>query len=70
MSQRFAVIACTISLVLTLINTVFLFVTAVRPASAAVAGMNYRELERDRDFRRAVESIVEGCMVDRESISC
>ena len=30
---------------------------------ADVDGMGYRELRRDRDFRRAVESIVEGCSV-------
>ena len=28
------------------------------PAHAEVAGKNYRELERDRDFKRAVESII------------
>jgi hypothetical protein len=30
----------------------------VGPATAEVAGMNSRDLSRDRDFRRAVESIV------------
>jgi hypothetical protein len=40
-------------------------------AKASVAGMDYRELYRDRDFRRAVESIIEDCRVrDREKISC
>ena len=28
---------------------------------AEVNGMDYRELRRDRDFRRAVQDIVEGC---------
>jgi len=32
-------------------------------AQAEVAGMSYRELERDRDFERAVESIIEDCEV-------
>jgi hypothetical protein len=39
-------------------------------ARAEVAGMDYRDLIRDRDFRRAVESIVEDCKVDHEDISC
>ena len=39
-------------------------------AHAEVAGMDSADLRRDRDFRRAVQSIVEGCTVDGESISC
>ena len=34
---------------------------------ADVAGMDYRDLRRDRDFKRAVEDIVENCSV-REDI--
>ena len=46
---------------------------------AEVDGMDYRELRRDRDFRRAVQYIVEGCggngyvngnYVYRLSLSC
>lgn len=46
----------------------------VAPAYADVAGMNYRALRRDRDFRRAVEAIVENCSVSVDGdygwISC
>ena len=35
-------------------------------AKAEVAGMDSYDLRRDRDFRRAVESIVEDCSVDGE----
>ena len=34
---------------------------------ADVAGMDYRDLRRDRDFKQAVEDIVENCSV-REDI--
>ena len=37
---------------------------------ADVGGMDYRDLRRDRDFRKAVEYIVEDCSVSGSSISC
>ena len=40
------------------------------PLQAEVAGMSYFELIRDRDFSRAVESIIEDCYVDEEVIDC
>ena len=40
------------------------------PLQAAVAGMDYYDLKRDRDFSRAVESIIEDCYVDDDYISC
>jgi hypothetical protein len=39
-------------------------------ARAEVAGMSSADLRRDRDFRRAVQSIVEGCSISGSSISC
>ena len=33
-------------------------------AKAEVGGMDYYDLRRDRDFRRAVESILEDCDID------
>ena len=42
----------------------------ISAAYADVGGMNYRELRRDRDFKRAVRYIVESCSVDGESIRC
>ena len=38
---------------------------------ADVAGMNYRDLRRDRDFRKAVKHIIEDCDVRSSGqISC
>jgi hypothetical protein len=54
----------------TVLNVGATIINVTRPANAEVAGMNARQLERDRDFRRAVESIVSSCTVNRESISC
>ena len=36
-------------------------VSLIRPAQASVAGMDYRDLRRDRDFKRAVRYVVENC---------
>ena len=59
---------------LTLLNVAILAVQFIPPARAAVAGMGHRDLIRDRDFVRAVESVVEDCTVDVDgdtgSISC
>ena len=40
----------------------------VAAAYAEVGGMGYRDLRRDRDFKRAVQYLVEDCIVDEESI--
>jgi hypothetical protein len=46
----------------------------VGAAYADVAGMDYRDLRRDRDFKKAVKYIVNNCSVDIDgdygSISC
>ncbi len=42
----------------------------VSEAYAKVAGMDYWELRRDWDFKKAVKYIVERCSVDGEDISC
>ena len=39
-------------------------------AHAEVADMDYQDLRRDRDFKKAVQYIVESCEVDGEDISC
>jgi hypothetical protein len=46
------------------LNLVVLAVNLSRPSRAAVGGMSYRSLARDRDFTRAVQSIVEACAVN------
>ena len=44
----------------------------IKEAKADVAGMNYRELRRDRDFKKAVRYVVENnCTVYSEQyLSC
>ncbi len=37
---------------------------------AEVSGMNYFELRRDRDFKKAVQYIVEDCDIDDDEIDC
>jgi hypothetical protein len=40
-------------------------------AEADIMGMGYRELSRDRDFKKAVQRVVSGnCYVDLDSIYC
>ena len=43
---------------------------SVSEARAEVGGLNYSELRGDRDFQRAVRSIVEVCNVRGNNISC
>ena len=39
-------------------------------ANADVAGMSRYDLRHDRDFRYAVEDVVEDCEVDDDEIDC
>jgi hypothetical protein len=57
---------------LTAINIVALVINASPPSRAAVAGMNYQLLVKDRDFSRAVKVVVESCKVnvDLGKLSC
>ena len=44
---------------------------AISEARADVAGMDYLDLRRDRDFKKAVEYVVSGnCYVDEEYVYC
>lgn len=60
--------------ILTALNFVLTGLQFLPAARAEVAGMDHSDLSRDRDFRRAVEGIVEDCQVsvdtDTGSISC
>jgi hypothetical protein len=51
---------------LTAFNVVALAINAVAPARAAVAGMSYQKLVHDKDFTRAVKSVVQACKVNVE----
>jgi len=51
---------------LTAFNVVALAINAAPPTRAAVAGMSYQKLVHDKDFVRAVKSVVQGCKVNVE----
>ena len=57
---------------LTACNVVALVANMALPARAAVAGMTYQQLLKDRDFTHAVKSVVEACKVnvDLAKLSC
>ena len=56
---------------LTVINVGVVLVNTTASVRADVAGMNYKQLRRDRDFRKAVRYVVESdCSVDNWGISC
>ena len=43
----------------------------IQAVNAEVAGMDYRDLKRDRDFKKAVRRVVENsCTVQGASIFC
>ncbi len=56
--------------ILTAANLGALAVNVSIQAKAEVAGMNKMQMVRDRDFRYAVEYIVEDCKVDDGKIKC
>ena len=63
--------AIAIIIAATVLNVGATLINVTWPASAQVAGMNARELARDREFRRAVETIVsDNCQVSGTTISC
>jgi hypothetical protein len=53
-------------LILTLLNVIGLIANLSAPSKAAGADMKYENLINDRDFVRAVHSIVEACQVNVE----
>ncbi|MEJ2375873.1 MAG: hypothetical protein P8Y53_06575 [Pseudolabrys sp.] len=57
---------------LTAANAVALAVNLSTQARAAIASMSYKQLLHDKDFTRAVKSVVEGCKlnVDLGKLSC
>ena len=68
MQNRFVLLLICI---FTFLNLTILAINMSVQSYADVGGMNYRELKRDKDFKRAVESIVEDCqVVDQSRLSC
>jgi hypothetical protein len=50
--------------ILTLLNVIGLIANLSAPSKAAVADIKYENLMNDRDFVRAVQSIVQACAVN------
>lgn len=69
MSGRQMIFAAT-AVALTALNIATLAINISVQARADVAGMDHRDLARDRDFRRAVEKVVSDCTVSGPSIIC
>ena len=67
MKKHLIVILCAFCIGYTVNGLIKEFITT---ANADVAGMGYYDLKYDWDFKHAVESIVEDCSVDGNSISC
>ncbi len=63
-------ISLTLMIALTVLNVAVLAIHLSTQSRAAVAGMDRRELKRDRDFSRAVKELVEECVVAGPRISC
>ncbi len=56
---------------LTVINVGVVLVNTTASVRADVAGMSYRELRKDRDFRKAVRYVVESeCYIYDSNIGC
>jgi len=55
---------------ITLFNFGILALNLSVRAKADVAGMDWRDLSRDRDFKKAVQNIVGNCTVDGSNLSC
>jgi len=44
---------------------------SVEPVQAEVGGMDYSDLRRDRDFKKAVKYVISGnCYVDSDYVYC
>jgi hypothetical protein len=57
-------------IVITTLNLAILALNLSVGARATVAGMDYKALYGDADFRRAVTIIIQGCQVTRRRIEC
>jgi hypothetical protein len=55
---------------LTALNLVVLTINVSIQAQADVAGMSKMDLVRDRDFKNAVQYIVEDCKADGPKLRC
>jgi hypothetical protein len=64
MSRKTGVITLVLICLATALNVGILIVNVSLPTEAAVAGLHYRALSRDPDFRRAVQAVVEACRVN------
>jgi hypothetical protein len=66
MSRKPGTLVLALILVATALNVSILIFNFTLPSRAAVAGMDYRALMTDSDFKRAVESVVQACRVNAD----
>jgi len=66
MSRKPGTMMLALILVATALNASILIFNLTLPSRAAVAGMDYRALVTDSDFKRAVQTIVETCRANVE----
>jgi hypothetical protein len=52
------------------LNLVSVAINLSIPAKAEIAGMTWKELSRDRDFRQAVQDVVAGCHTNGQRLWC
>jgi len=64
MSRNTAITISTLICLATVLNVGILILNVSFPSEAAVAGLHYRGLSRDPDFRQAVQAVVEACRVN------
>jgi len=66
MSRKPGIMVLTLILMATALNVLILIFNLTLPSRAAVAGMDYRALVTDSDFKRAVQTIVQECKANVE----
>jgi hypothetical protein len=64
MSRKTGVTILLLIYLATALNVGILIVNVSLPSEAAVAGLHYRELSRDPDFKRAVQIVVQACRLN------
>jgi hypothetical protein len=64
MSRKTGITILVLTCLATALNVGVLILNVSLPSEAAVAGLHYRGLSRDPDFRRAVQTVVEACRVN------
>jgi hypothetical protein len=69
MASRYIVLA-TAAILFTALNLIILAANWSIQGRANVAGMDRRDLYDDREFRWAVQDVIEDCKIDEKKIKC